>query len=132
MSLKATVLIVDDQRELRDFLYCTLKDKYSVATIGAAEEAFSYMAEHPVNIVLIDFNIPDIDGMAALAEIKKNYPNTKIIMMTGNAPPDMREKALNLGVFAFLMKPLNIAELIKTIDEALHEKSLTLCNYRGK
>ncbi len=119
MSVKANILIIDDQRELRDFLYCTLKDKYGVATIGAAEEAFSYMAEHSVDIVLIDYNIPDMDGMTALAEIKKNYPRTEVIMMTGSVPSDIKEKAFNLRAFAFLMKPLNIGELFETIDAAL-------------
>jgi DNA-binding NtrC family response regulator len=119
MSVKATVLIIDDQRELRDFLYCILKDKYTVAMIGEAEEAFTFIAEHSVNVVLIDYNMQKIDGIPAIGEIKKRHPDTEIIMMTGNAAPDIREKAFSLGAFAFLMKPLNIGELFETIDAAL-------------
>jgi DNA-binding NtrC family response regulator len=122
MNSKARVLIVDDDRELRDFLYCVLKDRYLVAAIGGAVEALSYLAGNSVNVILIDYNMPKIDGITALGEIKKSCPDTEVIMMTGNASPDIREKAFNLGAFAFLKKPLNIAELFKTIDEALQEK----------
>jgi len=119
MNSKAEVLIVDDDRELRDFLYWTLKDKYTVSTIGTAEEAFSYMADHSVSVVLMDVNMPIVEGITALGKIKNTHPDTKVIMMTGGASSDIKEKALALGAFAFLMKPLNIGELIKTIDEAL-------------
>ena len=122
MKSNAEVLIIDNDRELRDLLYCTLRKKYTVATIGDAGEAFSYLADYSVNVVLLDFNMPKIDGISALTEIKKNHPDTEIIMMTDNAPSDIRDKALNLGAFAFLMKPLHIGELIKTIDAALRGK----------
>jgi len=118
----ATVLIVDDDRELRDFLYCTLKDKYSVATIGSEGEAISYMAEHSVDVVLMDVNMPKVDGINALAEIKKNYPQTEAIMMSGNASVNIKEKAFSLGAFAFLEKPLNMGELFKAIDAAFRKK----------
>jgi DNA-binding NtrC family response regulator len=119
MNSNAEVLIIDDDRELRDLLYCTLRKKYTVATIGDAGEAFSYLADYPVNVVLLDFHMPKIDGMTALTEIKKNHPDLKIIMMTDNASPDIRNQALNLGAFAFLMKPLNIGELFDVIDAAI-------------
>jgi len=122
MKSNAEVLIIDNDRELRDLLYCTLRKKYTVATIGDAGEAFSYLADYSVNVVLLDFNMSKIDGMTALTEIKKNHPDTEIIMMTDNASSDIRNKALNLGAFALLMKPLHIGELIKTIDAALRRK----------
>lgn len=124
MSVKARVLIVDDQREIREILRFTLKDKYAVATAGEAEEAFEYMAEYSVNLVLLDFKMPRIDGITALKEIKKRHPGTEIIMMTGYAPVDTRQKALNLGVFAFFMKPFDIDKLLCAIDEAV-QKSIS-------
>jgi DNA-binding NtrC family response regulator len=117
----ATVLIIDDDRELRDFLYCTLKDKYAVATIGAAEEAFSYLAEHSVNVALMDINMSKVDGISALAEIKKSHPHIAVIMMTGDAAPDIKEKVFNMGAFAFLEKPLNMGDLFETIDAAIRK-----------
>ncbi|MBI5408467.1 MAG: response regulator [Nitrospirae bacterium] len=125
MSAKAWVLIVDDQRELREFLRYTLKDKYAVAVAGEAEEAIKYMTDYQVDLVLLDFNMPKMDGLTALKEIKKIRPDTEVIMMTGYAPPDTRKEALESGAFAFFMKPFDIDELLKTINEALKK-----CNLR--
>jgi DNA-binding NtrC family response regulator len=122
MNSNAEVLIIDDDRELRDLLYCTLKKTYAVATIGDAVEAISYLTNYSVNVVLLDFNMSKIDGITTLVEIKKNHPDTEIIMMADNASSDIRDKALNLGAFAFLIKPLHIGELIKTIDAARRGK----------
>jgi DNA-binding NtrC family response regulator len=123
MSTKERVLIVDDQRELCEFLLFILKDKFAVSTACAAEEAFIYMAEHSVDLILLDFMMPGIDGITALAEIKKNYSDTEVIMMTGFAPADTIRTAFSLGAFAFLTKPLDIDKLIDTIDEALRKRT---------
>ena len=121
---KARVLIVDDQLEIRESLWFTLKDKYAVATAGAAEEAFKYMDEHYFNLVLLDFKMPRIDGITALKEIMKRHPGTEVIMMTGYAPADTKQRAVNLGAFAFFMKPFDIDTFVCTIDEAV-QKSIT-------
>jgi DNA-binding NtrC family response regulator len=121
MFVKARVLIVDDQYELRESLWLILKDKYSVAIAVAAEEAFKCMDEYSFNLVLLDFKMPNMDGITALKEIKKRYPGTEVIMMTGYAPADTKQNALSLGAFAFFMKPFDINEFICTIDEAIQK-----------
>jgi DNA-binding NtrC family response regulator len=119
---KARILIVDDQMQLREFLRITLKDRYTVATAGGAEEAFKYLSIYPVNLVLLDFRMPKMDGVTALEEIKKKHPETEVIMLTAYASRETIQRALKLGAFAFLMKPFDIDTLIKTIDEALKKR----------
>ncbi len=123
MSGIAKILIVDDQRELRECLRFILKDRYAVATVGEAEEAFKYLAEYPVDLVLLDLKMPKIDGITALEEIKKINPDTEVIMTTAYAPVDTMRKAFNLGAFAFLMKPFDIDKLINTIDRAIKKEN---------
>jgi len=123
MFPKANILIVDDQRELREFIRFVLKDKYCVAVASAAKDAYKCLAEYQVNAVLLDFNMPDIDGITALTEIKKKYPDMEVIMMSGYAPPDTMRKAFNLGAFAFLIKPFEVDELVNTIDAALRRNA---------
>lgn len=123
MSGTAKILIVDDQRELREYLRFILKDRYAVATVGEAEEAFKYLAEYSVDLVLLDLKMPKIDGITALEEIKKINPDTEVIMTTAYAPVDTMRKAFNLGVFAFLMKPFDIDKLINTIDKAIKKEN---------
>lgn len=122
MSETARILIVDDQLELRESFTFILKDRYAVATAGEAEGAFRYMADYQVDLVLLDYKMPGIDGITALREIKKRHPGTEVIMMSGYAPVDTREKALELGVFAFFVKPFDIDELLEAINEALKKR----------
>lgn len=119
MQGKPKILIVDDQLELREVIRFVLKDKYLVAAVTGAEEAFKYMADNPVNLVLLDINMPKIDGITALQEIKKSHPETEIIFVTAYATLETIRKALNLGAFGFLMKPFDHDKLINIVDEAL-------------
>ena len=121
MSGLAKILIVDDHSKIRETLRLTLKDKYDVATACEAQDAFIHMASCPVNVVLLDFKMPKIDGITALREIKKRHPDTEVIMMTGYAPVDAKQKAFGAGAFDFFMKPFDIIELIAAIDKALQK-----------
>lgn len=122
------ILVIDDQFELREFLSFTLKDRYDVATAGGAEDAYKYMDEHFVNLVLLDFKMPKIDGITALEEIKKRHPGTEVIMMTGYAPVDTIQKAFDLGAFAFFMKPFDMNKLLIALDEALQKNMGDILN----
>jgi two-component system response regulator (stage 0 sporulation protein F) len=82
------------------------------------------MDNYPVNLVLLDYEMPNMNGIAALEEIRRRHPDTLVIMMSGYAPADIRQKAIDLGVFAFFMKPFDIDKLLNTIDEALQKQVL--------
>lgn len=116
------ILVVDDQPDLRTVLNLALNEKYAVATAGDAEDAFKYMTNYIVDLVLLDYEMPNINGITALGEIRKRHPDTAVIMMSGSASADITQKAFDLGVFAFFMKPFDIDKLIDTIDEALQKQ----------
>lgn len=123
MFPKANILIVDDQRELREFFRFGLREKYNVAVASEAGDAYKYMSENSVNVVLLDYNMPEIDGITALGEIKKRHPETEVIMMSGYAPADIMRTAFRMGACAFLMKPFEVDELIEIIDKALSKNT---------
>lgn len=119
----AKVLIVDDHPALRDSISLYLRDRYAVATAVAAEDAFKYMADYSVNLVLLDLRMPEMDGITALREIKKRHADTAVIMMTACASPEIIREAFRLGAFAFFIKPFSLDRLVRTIDEALQGHS---------
>jgi DNA-binding NtrC family response regulator len=119
ISKKPRILIADDQQELREYLSFILKEKYIAATAGSVKDAMRYMDDYSVNLILLDYEMPNINGIAALGEIRKRHPDTVVIMMSGYAPADIKQKAFDLGVFAFLMKPFDIDKRLNNIDEAL-------------
>ena len=120
MNKQTEILIVDDQREVRDVIHLILKDKYSIAAVGGVEEAFRYLEVNSVKLVLLDIKMPKIDGITALEHIKKKYPGTEVIMVTAFASLETVRNAVRIGAFGFLMKPFDINVLIKTIDGALN------------
>jgi DNA-binding NtrC family response regulator len=119
MQNKSKILIVDDQLGPRESMKMILKDRYVVATATGAKEAFRYMAESPVDLVLLDIKMPKIDGITALAEIKKKYPHTEVILLTAHVNFETLQKAIKLGAFGCLMKPFDKNELLQMVDKAL-------------
>ena len=119
MQGKLKILIKDDELAPRESIRMVLKDKYAVAAAPGAAEALGYMADNPVNLVLLDINMPKIDGITALKEIKKRHPGTQIILLSAYITRETIQKALKLGAFGCLMKPFDHDKLINIVDEAL-------------
>lgn len=116
------ILVVDNELAQREVIGLALKDKYSVATAGGAKEAFKYMADNSVDLVLLDIEMPGISGITALEEIKKRHPDTEVVMVTACATVENVRRAIRLGAFGFLAKPFDITELIEIVDKALKDR----------
>ena len=101
------MLIIDDQVAPRESIRMILKDKYAIAMAAEATEAFKYMAEDPVDLVLLDIRMPKIDGITALKEIKKRHPETEIILLTAYATHETTQSALKYRVVGYLIKPFD-------------------------
>ena len=125
IAKKPHILIVDDQRELRELLSLILKEKYSSATSGSAEDALHYMDEYHVDLALLDYEMPEMDGLTALGKIRMKHPDTAVIMMSGYSSTDIKQieqKAFDLGASAFFPKPFDIHRLLDAIEEALQKQ----------
>jgi len=112
------ILVVDDKLELREVIRFVLKDRYAVFTVAGAEQALEFLSENPVNVVLLDVNMPEIDGITALKEIKQRHPNTEVIMISADATFETVREAIRLGAFGFVGKPFNHRELLEVVDKA--------------
>ncbi|MCC6025519.1 MAG: sigma-54 dependent transcriptional regulator, partial [Caldimicrobium sp.] len=76
------------------------------------------------NVLLLDYKLPDGDGLEFLAYLKKNYPNIPTIMLTAYASVENAVSAMKAGAFHYLAKPLNLEELNLIVDKALKENKL--------
>jgi DNA-binding NtrC family response regulator len=119
MKQRTEILIVDDQVEVREVLRLSLMDKYSIATAGGVEEALRYLELNSVKLVLLDIQMPKVDGITALEQIKKKYPGTEVIMVTAYSTLEIIREAVRLGAFGFIMKPFDIDVLLDSVDGAL-------------
>jgi DNA-binding NtrC family response regulator len=123
MSSTPKVLIVDDEERFRITLRKLLVARgVEAEASGSAEEALVELAEKPYDVVLLDVRMPGMDGIEALAEIKKRDPNLEVIMLTGHASVDVAVEIMRRGGYEYLLKPCPIEELMDKIDSAYERK----------
>ncbi len=115
--MEKKILVVDDELEVRDLFYDILtREGYKVVTISGGEEAIKAIREEKPDLVLLDFNMPRINGIEILKRVRKNDIKTKIIMLTGIESEDLEKEARISGASGFLRKNLGIKVIIKSIN----------------
>ena len=127
-----TILIVDDQELIRDLLEEALKRQhYTVLRAESAEKALAVLESNPVDVVISDEVMPGMAGSDFLAIVRRKYPETIRMILTGRARLDSVIKAINEGeVYRFFTKPCNIFDLMISIKQGLHQKELERENRR--
>ena len=119
------VLLVDDEVEFLDTLLKRMrKRQVEVAGVYSAEEALRYLESSPVDVVVLDVKMPGMDGIDALKAIKERHPLVEVIMLTGHANVEVAIQGMELGAFDYLMKPMDIDELLYKVQDACKKKRL--------
>jgi len=117
---KPSVLIVDDEAGIRKLLTTALNENgFSPDSAENGAEAIRKANERYYNLALIDIMLPDINGVELLAKFKPTRPRTRKIIMTGNPSLQNAVDALNKGADAYIMKPLDIGQVLATLEEQL-------------
>lgn len=120
-----SVLLVDDELEFLDTLIKRMKKRgLQVAGVNCGEDALAWLDREPVDVVVLDVKMPGLDGIETLREIKKRRPLVEVIMLTGHANMEVAVQGMELGAFDYLMKPMDIDELIYKLQDANRKKSL--------
>ena len=120
-----SVLLVDDEVEFLETLVKRLKRRNLGATgVNSGEEALRFLGETPVDVVVLDVKMPGMDGLETLTEIKKLYPLVEVIMLTGHASMEVAIQGMELGAFDYLMKPMDIDDLLYKLQDACKKKQL--------
>lgn len=119
------LMLVDDEDEFLDTLIKRLT-KRSLAAFAArsGEEALDMLSRNPVDVVILDVRMPGMDGIETLREIKRRHPLIEVIMLTGHANVEVAVEGMQLGAFDYLMKPMDIDELLYKAEDAFKSKSL--------
>jgi two-component system, OmpR family, KDP operon response regulator KdpE len=116
----ASILLVDDDPAFRKGLAASLKaGGYSVGLARNAEEAMHYVRERPVDIVLLDINMPEIGGVEACHRIRAIAPRSGIIMLTVRDAEDDKVQALEAGADDYVTKPFRLRELMARLRAVL-------------
>lgn len=125
MSLHPKILIVDDEEGIRESLGSILRDeRYTVETVGSAEDALERIAKGDVQVVLLDIWLPGMDGMEALSRIETLPRPPAVIMISGHGTIETAVRATKLGAFDFIEKPLSLERVIVLVRNAVQQQRL--------
>src|SRR5687767_2581323 len=118
------VVIVDDIAETRDHLSKLLGFENDIAvagSVGSGEEAVKLASESEVDILLLDINMPGMDGLATAEQLAIKAPTASVIMMSVQGEPDYLRRAMLAGAREFLVKPFSADELAASIRQ-VHQR----------
>ncbi|MFN3534978.1 MAG: response regulator, partial [Desulfatiglandales bacterium] len=119
------LLMVDDEVDFLDTLLRRLKKRgFSVKGVKDGQEALSTLKSESYDVVILDVKMPGMDGIEVLRRIKEDFPGTEVIMLTGHANVEVAIKGIELGAFDYLMKPMDIDELVFKVEDAYKKKLL--------
>jgi response regulator RpfG family c-di-GMP phosphodiesterase len=116
------VLVVDDERGVRESIRMLIKDRFQVVLASGGREAIACLAEERPDVVLLDLRMPDMGGIEVLQNIKAQDPHIEVILVTAYATVDTARKALRLGAFDYLTKPFNPYELEGIVRRAFERR----------
>jgi two-component system nitrogen regulation response regulator NtrX len=119
------ILIVDDERPILSSVGGVLKDEgYEVSTAETGVDALRMVKEAAPDLVLLDVWMPGMDGLEALARMRESNPDAAVIVMSGHGSIDTAVKAVKLGAYDFIEKPLSLDKLSLSVKNALDKKRL--------
>jgi DNA-binding NtrC family response regulator len=114
------LMFVDDEEELVSALVERLELR-GLEAIGvtSGDEALERLREEPFDVVVIDVKMPGIGGLEVLRTISRRYPDVRVILMTGHGSAEDSEIGRRLGAVAYLQKPVDLDDLLTTIEQAV-------------
>jgi two-component system probable response regulator PhcQ len=125
-SSTATILLVDDEPQVTDALKRALRrEPYTFLTAVSASAAQQLLERHHVDVVISDEQMPGISGSQFLGSVRRQYPHTIRMILSGQASLEAAVRAINEGeVYRFFLKPCNPTDLVFTVQQALAHKRL--------
>lgn len=126
MEDKLKILIVDDEVNLLKTLSDILsKNGYYVSVARNARTALRVLEKNGFDIALLDIRMPEMDGVELLERIKEKHAGIEVVIMTAYGTIETAIKSIKLGAYAYMLKPLDIDEMLMNIQKIVKLKSLT-------
>ena len=116
---KICVLVVDDEGEFVDAVVERLNLRgFDAKGATNGREALKCMHQRSYNVVLLDVKMPELGGLEVIRKVKETWPNLQVVLLTGHGSSQDAEEGIQLGAYKYLMKPVNIEDLISILREA--------------
>ena len=119
-----TILVVEDNADMRGYIRSILRDKYNVLEAAHGEEALSILNTYAVDFIISDLMMPVMDGIELSRQVKENFAISHIpfLMLTAKTSPESRLESYRTGVDEYLLKPFNETLLLTRIENILENR----------
>jgi len=116
-TLRVTVLVVDDEEITRQLLVAALQaPQRQLLTAASGEEALEIAKKTDVDLVLLDLIMPGINGVETFRQLHELRPQLPVVIVTGYPDSDLMQKALEIGPFTMINKPVDVNQIQKVVD----------------
>ena len=125
--MKKRILIVDDEKNIRIALkQCFKGENYKVEMANDGEEAIEKLRNDKYDLILMDYQMPNKNGLEVLEDIRKNNIETRVIIMTAYGTVDIAVDSMKLGAVDFISKPFTIAKVKDVVRESLKKDAIII------
>jgi extracellular factor (EF) 3-hydroxypalmitic acid methyl ester biosynthesis protein len=107
-----SILVVDDEKPQRDLVEQVLSPVFHVRTAASLGEALQIAEQERLLLVIMDYSMPGVSGLEGVGRFQEIYPNTPVVMLTGQADLDLARSAIKVGAAEFILKPFNPEDLL--------------------
>jgi two-component system nitrogen regulation response regulator NtrX len=127
--LKPSILIVDDEAGVRSALSGVLRDEgYGVEAVESGEACLDRVVRTPFDVIVLDIWLPGMDGLATLAKLQERRVDAPVIMISGHGNIESAVRAIKMGAFDFIEKPLSLEKTVLVVANALRQRRLEVEN----
>ena len=121
----AHILVIDDEKAIRNTLKEILEyEKHRVSLAANGLEGLDLLKKESFDALLLDIKMEGMDGMEVLEQVSKEYPDLPVVMISGHGTVDTAVKAIKMGAFDFIEKPLDLNRLLITLRNAMDKGKL--------
>ncbi|MDU0460222.1 MAG: response regulator [Geobacteraceae bacterium] len=131
LAPKATIVIIDDDPNVLELTALILSKRgFRVFTALSASTGLQLISQHSPELVLLDYMMPEIDGLSTLHQIKSGYPDTYVVMFTGKGSEEIAVELMKAGASEYILKPFNNRNLIERLENVLKIREIERHNFK--
>jgi signal transduction histidine kinase len=129
LAMSEKILIVDDERMILELTSMVLSSRgFDVSVVDNAPDSYELIEREQPALVLLDFMMPEVNGLDALKEIRARFPETYVIMFTGKGSEEVAVELMKAGASDYVLKPFSNTKLVERIENVLRIRSIELRN----
>lgn len=132
-ALKIHLLLVDDESEFKEVMQRHLgRAGIRLSVSACCSDALRLLDRHQVDVVIMDMNMPGMDGIQCLRKVKERWPQIEVLILTGHASVKSGIEGMESGAFDYCLKPIDVHELIEKVELAAQKALINREDYAAR